>query len=343
MHRLLTQTDVLYYVAFESNPKDQPSIARLSRAFFQSTAPLIWRRVDGVHNLLALIPAIYIKMFEKYPKCVDHMDATGYKFSGWRELGQYAKVAPLLPNLVQLTLTAYPIESQQQLMWMRTFLAPTTLGIQVFRPTVNNTPLMSMPAASNLLKHVSTVAPGVQRLSLFIQHEEYYQSEGDADVIGFWEFSPLQYYLGNLTALQELTCTEAALAPEVFSIIAQLPNLRVLNIYPIGRAYSVWASLNRKCVPLNPFPALEHFSMRVALTGDVLTVLGCLAFPNLSSLRLGIGQRPNPDYAIDDQVWEYEIVELIAEGCPHLKELRIDFDETHSYRELRNLLTPVGN
>ncbi|KAG8696475.1 hypothetical protein FRC09_008486, partial [Ceratobasidium sp. 395] len=341
MHRLLAQTDVLYYVAFESNPKDQPSIARLSRAFFQSTAPLIWRRVDGVHNLLALIPAIYIKMFEKYPKCVDHMDATGYKFSGWRELGQYAKVAPLLPNLVQLTLTAYPIESQQQLMWMRTFLAPTTLEIQVVGPAVNKTPLMSIPAASNLLKHVSTVAPGLQRLSLFIQHEEYYQSEGDADVIGFWELSPLQYYLGNLTALQELTCTEAALAPEVFSIIAQLPNLRALNIYPIGRAYSVRASLNRKCVPPNPFPALEHFSMRVARTEDIPIVLRCLAFPNLSSLRLGIGQRPDLNPTMDDQVWEYEIIELIAKSCPHLNKLRIDFDETHTgYRELRNLLAP---
>ncbi|KAG8741633.1 hypothetical protein FRC12_015606 [Ceratobasidium sp. 428] len=370
MHRLLTQVDVLHQLAFESNPKDWPSIIRLSRAFFQSTVPLIWRRVDGVQNLLTLIPAINVKLSQTHPKRVDRMgfrhgksqdftrfslyapfvkyleiygqDATEYEFSGWRELGQYAKAASLLPNLVRLTLTAsFPIQSQQQLMWIRTFLAPAILEIQVVR-TASEAPLIHLPTASSLLKHVSTVASGVQRLSLFIEHEDYYRPEEDADVIGFWE-PLLQCCLGNLTALQELTCTEAVLDPEVFSVMAQLPNLRVLNIHAIGGAYSVWAALDRKCVPPNPFPALKHFSMRASHAADISIVLHCLAFPNLSSLRLGIEEQPDADHIIDDPAWEHEVIEPIVEGCPHLNELRIDFDEAYVYPQPCDLLASVKN
>ncbi|KAG8714473.1 hypothetical protein FRC09_017571 [Ceratobasidium sp. 395] len=80
--------------------------------------------------------------------------------------------------------------------------------------------------------------------------------------------------------------------------------------------------------------------MRMADATGIFLVLDCLPFPHLSSLRLGIEQQPEPD-PLDNVPWEYQIVKLIVKGCPRLKELRIDFDETGSYPQPCNLLAPV--
>ncbi|KAG9121438.1 hypothetical protein FRC07_002606 [Ceratobasidium sp. 392] len=280
--------------------------------------------------------APFVRSLEIYGK--DDME---YEFAQWKKLGQYAKAEPLLPNLVQLTLAApFLIKSQQQLLWIRTFLAPTILEIRVFR-SVDESPLMHMPTVLSLLKHVSTIVPQIQQLSVFIEHEDYLRPDDDADVLGFWEPSWYSYFK-NLSALRELTCTEAVLVPKAFSTIARLTSLSVLNIWVEGGAYTVWASLNQNCIPPNPFPALRHFSMRGAHAGDVCIVLDCLAFPHLSSLRIGIDVQADND-PLANGPWEYQLVELITRACPRLADLRIDFDESDRYDEPCNLLLPAKN
>ncbi|KAG9121478.1 hypothetical protein FRC07_002558 [Ceratobasidium sp. 392] len=233
--------------------------------------------------------APFVRSLEIYGK-----DAMEYEFAQWKKLGQYTKAEPLPPNLVQLT-------------------------------SVDESPLMHMPKALSLLKHVSTIVPQIQQLSGFIEHEDYFRPDDDDAVLGFWEPSWHSYFK-NLSALRELTCTEAVLVPKAFS----------------GGAYTVWASLNRKCIPPNPFPALKHFSMRGAHAGDVCIVLDCLAFPHLSSLRIGIDVQAD-NHPLADGPWEYQLVELITRACPRLADLRIDFDESDQYDEPCNLLLPAKN
>ncbi|KAG9121477.1 hypothetical protein FRC07_002557 [Ceratobasidium sp. 392] len=220
------------------------------------------------------------------------------------------------------------------------FLSPSVIEIQVARPD-DETPSIAMPTSLCLLRHISTIASGVQRLSLFIRNNDDDEREVDPDATWFWE-PPLHSSLRSLAALQELTCTQVVLAVETFSVIASLTSLSVLNIWMDGGTSDFWDSPYRKYLPPNPFPALKHFSMRGVDAVDSWFVLGSLAFQNLPSLRLGLEYHPDPDMAgPGDDPWEYELIELIAKTCPRLTELRIDFDEDGRYDEPRNLFAPA--
>ncbi|KAG8713457.1 hypothetical protein FRC09_018686, partial [Ceratobasidium sp. 395] len=62
-----------------------------------------------------------------------------------------------------------------------------------------------MSTALYLLRHLSVIAPGIQRLSLPIQSvSDHDPVDKFAEVVRFWE-PPLYDYLGKLTALRELT------------------------------------------------------------------------------------------------------------------------------------------
>ncbi|KAG8696476.1 hypothetical protein FRC09_008487 [Ceratobasidium sp. 395] len=197
-----------------------------------------------------------------------------------------------------------------------------------------------MSTALYFLRHLSAIAPGIQRLLLPIQSV----SDDDpldefAEVVRFWE-PPLYDYLGTFTALRELTCTEMFLIPETFSAIARLNNLNVLNIWVDSADPRITLDPDQKCTPASAFPALEQLSIRNADVADTLTVLECSMFQKVSSLRLGIECQPEDEEVASGDPWEYHLIELIARACPRLTDLRIDFDECHQYDEARNLLWP---
>ncbi|KAG9076072.1 hypothetical protein FS749_012189 [Ceratobasidium sp. UAMH 11750] len=165
----------------------------------------------------------------------------------------------------------------------------------------------------------------IQRLSLFIEEERFRRPEEDADMMGFWEL-PLSDCFKDLPALQEITSTQAILGADVFRVVSGLAELKVLDIWEHGGFRGIWEKPDPKSFPLNPFPALEHFSMRYTDAKRVWSIFECPVFSNLSSLRLGFYIRPIPEEA-GDAPWEYQLIQLIARACPRLTALNIVFDE----------------
>ncbi|KAG8730019.1 hypothetical protein FRC10_003204 [Ceratobasidium sp. 414] len=367
MHSLFTNVDLLHHVTLESDPKDWPSLARISRSFFSFAAPFIWRKVEGVHNILALSPRVEIQLSGTSPKWVKRMEIRDrgsrdptrfdiyapfvrsleiygkgsgeYDVTNWKALAQYAR--DILPNLVQLTLTApFSITGRHQLFWIRTFLSPSLLDIHVVGEPTGELPLVHPRVALSLLKHISELAPMTQRLSVYIEDEDEVRLDEDSEMIVFWE-PQLQSCFKNLRSLRELTSTAAVITPEMLPIVASLAYLEVLNIQlPCDGSMGVWKTVDPKSLPANPFPALKHFSLCGADAGEAWIVLDYSAFPNVPSLRLELDHYPTPDElgpGTTQPPWEYQLIKLIVRTCPHLTNLDINFDESdHSPCNLRS-------
>ncbi|KAG8716726.1 hypothetical protein FRC08_008925 [Ceratobasidium sp. 394] len=368
MHTLFSQADLLHQVTLESDSEDWPSLARVSRSFFSVTAPLIWRDVEGVHNILALIPGIEIQLSSTSPKKVERMEirnrhsrdltrfniyapfvrsleiygenAKEYEIVNWKALAPYAKDTPLLPNLVRLTLTApFSIKSRHQLFWIKMFLSPSLLDILVVRKPTGEFSLIHAPAAPSLLKHISELAPKTKRLSVYIEDDDLYRSDEELEMVAFWG-PRLETYFKPLEYLRELTSTDAVLTPEVLPVIASLPNLEVLNVHrPNDGSMGVWESLDPESLPSNPFPALKHFSLCGTVAGEACLVLEYSLFSNLSSIQLTLDHYPTetelgPGNTIP---WEYQLIEILVRACPHLTNLDLNLNESgHSVCNLRS-------
>ncbi|KAG8730020.1 hypothetical protein FRC10_003205 [Ceratobasidium sp. 414] len=227
------------------------------------------------------------------------------------------------------------------MLWIRTFLAPSILDVQVVGKPGGEIPLIHIPTAVCLLTHIAKAAPNIQHLSLFIEEERFDRPEEDADMIGFWEL-PLSDCFENLPTLRTIISTEAVLGADVFRTVTGLAELKTLDIWAHGGFTAIWDELNPKSLPSTPFPALDHFSMRSVGSDEVWTVLGHPVFNNLSSLRLSFHQWPTPEEA-GDEPWEYQLIELIAQASPRLTGLNIEFDEDRIQDEPCDLLDPAPN
>ncbi|KAG9093658.1 hypothetical protein FS749_013994 [Ceratobasidium sp. UAMH 11750] len=294
MHPIFIHFDLLHYIVQDLSPKDWLNLLRVSQLFLTTAAPLVWRKVEGVHNLLALLPHADIRLSVKHPKLVEYMD---------------------LDNTKSQNLTRFK------------FYAPFVKSLEIY--------------GERSQEYEVEVAPEVRHLSLFIEGEQLGRPEEDVDMMGFWE-PPLSGCFKNLPTLQAITSTEAMLGADVLWIVAGLPELKVLDIWMRGGFTEIWDELDPKSLPSNPFPALEHFCMRGADTDEVWTVLRHPLFGNLSSLRLSFHERPTREEAVDEP-WEYQLIELIAQASPRLTSLNIEFDESHVYFELSDLLDPTSN
>ncbi|KAG8716725.1 hypothetical protein FRC08_008924 [Ceratobasidium sp. 394] len=364
MHGLFAQADILHHITLESDPKDWPGLARVSRSFFSFAAPLIWRDVEGVHNLLALLPGVEITLSDPILKRVKHMeirdqgsrdltrfhiyapfvrsleiygeDVEEYKITNRKALAQCAKDTPFLPNLVRLTLTSlFAITGQSQLFWIRTFLSPSLLEILVVGKPIEELPLIQMSLVPSLLQHISEFAPKTQQLSLFIEHNEFSRPRKYFEIL-----ASLRSHFKTLGSLRQLTSTDAVITPSVLPVIASLANLEVLNINRPYDGSDICGSVDPKSLPPNPFPALKHFSLCGADAGEAWSVLEYSIFSNLSSLRLEFRHYPTPDELGHGNMtpWEYQLVDLITRTCPHLTDLHLNFDENGN--SVGNLRSP---
>ncbi|KAG8709300.1 hypothetical protein FRC08_018420 [Ceratobasidium sp. 394] len=349
MHPIFTSSSsrkLLTRVARGLGPEDWANLLRISRPFFAAVAPLVWQKVEGVHNLLALLPGADIRFSRRHPKQVEYMDLSNtrpqnlvrfrfyaqfvksleiygkhsgeYEVQGWRILALHAKDGTLLPNLLRLTLTApFPITTPDQTLWIEAFLAPSTVDVLVIPPPGGNLPVVSIPAARDILTHISNVAPKIQHLSLFIEEGQSHIHPGFLEPL-------LSDCFRNLRALQEITSTEAILDVDVFQVVSGLPELKVLDIWVHGFT-GTGGGLDPENVPLYPFPALEHFSMRGTDPNGVWAIFGCLVFSNLSSLRLGFHTCLKSEAGDAPSV--YQLIELFARACPRLTALSIAFNQ----------------
>ncbi|QRV97400.1 hypothetical protein RhiJN_25419 [Ceratobasidium sp. AG-Ba] len=344
-------------IFIELESKQWPSLTRVCRSFFAPAASLVWREIEGVDIIIALIPGVEMKWSKNAPKRVTRMEflfetpvdsnrlkvyslfvrtleiygrnAKDYEILNWRTLAGYAKGGPILPNLLRLTLTTPSwMEAGNQLFWIRTFLSPVLVDIRVVDLPGRDLPLLRNEMALALLKHISKLASGLRRLSIFIELTD--QSGGieeNSQHIAFWEPS-LPDCFATLGSLREISSTSQLLQPDLLPTIASLKHLEVLKIRDDGMSAGVFLPFRLVELLDNPFPVLRQLSWFGSDAEETCHVLEGLVLKNLSRLDLGFTNAPEL-YDHHHNYWQHQLFKLISEVCPQLTSLSIDFDNSY--------------
>ncbi|KAG8761234.1 hypothetical protein FRC12_009437 [Ceratobasidium sp. 428] len=164
-HKIFGVPELLGIICKYSECLRSPHLLQISRAFFLAGVPLVWQEVVGVQNLLKLLPGVSFNAtgeariqgtvvvssdlenvtrfarFDLYAQFVKYLklfspDISSYIVTGWRHLSELTKRRVLLPNLLELSVTAsYPLGFiKNPFLWIRMFLSPSLTSIVVEGP-----------------------------------------------------------------------------------------------------------------------------------------------------------------------------------------------------------------
>ncbi|KAF8593304.1 hypothetical protein BDV93DRAFT_612284 [Ceratobasidium sp. AG-I] len=347
-YSLFEVPELLALVCSHSSTAQCTRLARVSRSFFNTAVPFIWDKTVGAHNVLQLFPgttvsrkkeegvapkynytiimpvledinfdrfncyAPFIKQLEIYPS-----DSRNYPIRRWEVLSVLAKQTTMLPNLVQLTLTnTFGITSEDQCIWIRTFLSPSLHSIEVVlgpRASLDDIPRIMKLAAVSLLQQIASNSPNLQHLALFPASYPADDPENAGyNVIESW--IPSFYDCLHTLRLRELVCSTGILSPEHIHILSSLLNLESLEVY--------YMEDDIASVRVSPPPALKRFVQRTALWSDFEKIWELDLFVGLTSLDIFF-----EDDSPSDDFWPTKLITLICNASPVLESLCIEFGD----------------
>lgn len=244
-----------------------------------------------------------------------------YAVSNWRRFITHARNITLLPNLKVLSLDSQ-FDCPNQLMWIRAFLSPALVEITVV-PSFKNTPMISFLESSILLRHIVTLCPSLERLSLFPDSDsldpDSSESQDRRALIDCWD-SSLSYYLERMNPLRTFTSTSEVLMPGALESIASLPQLEKLSVYPATNALQV-SDMAFK----HYFPALRYFALCSFSHTQLEDIWRFGFFKNLTTLEFSFTSCPD-SAEHEGQAWGVKLMCMICDSSPNLVRLAIEFD-----------------
>ncbi|QRW14013.1 hypothetical protein RhiLY_13012 [Ceratobasidium sp. AG-Ba] len=337
--------ELLHLVCSFALAHDLVALSQVCRQVFHVVAPLIWEHVDGLNNLLSLLPhaviqhsrcserfrlsrlvelpgsddislerfhiyASHVKFLEIYSENVQEFDP-----SGWTALSARSSIQPLLPNLESLTVQKYFTEPQgeDELEWMKIFIGPSLRSFW-YRLERNDLHAMRMPKAAVMV----LLDPLVERC-VSLERLAIYPKAGSWTCFDL----PAVFASRSFSYLQELSGSVALVASEVFPIIAALPRLVRFSVY----AYDQFMPNLPDSLPLDAFRTLKHFTLATNNPHDALDFARFQALlSKVESLEFCCDF-----YAYGVGIWDGKelVLEILASWLANasgLKDLRVEFD-----------------
>lgn len=270
-----------------------------------------------------MVYASFVKNLEIYDK-----NTKKYSVLNWRGFAAHARNKTLLPNLKALTVDTTS-DYSNQFMWIRAFLSPSLLDINV-TPSPECTPMISYLEASTMLRHIAAICPNLTKLSLFpdseISNPTTVGSEDKRTMLDFWD-SALPQYLRQMTSLRQLSSTTEILMPYVLEHTAELTNLEHLNIYPATGALQIYGDVSKYT-----FPSLRRFELCSCdyTLVDVIWRFGF--FKNLTALAIDFISCPSSEDP-QREAWGIRFMTMICDASPNIVELGLDFNAAESLEE----------
>ncbi|KAG9100993.1 hypothetical protein FRC06_003464 [Ceratobasidium sp. 370] len=346
-HRIFDFPELIDLISKSTFSQDQARLLRVSRTFLNVVAPLVWENVVGVEHLLKLLPGVTVTIkasdkllprttvainvdslivnsdsdrFDYYAPFVKYLEVypsngRNYQVLGWRRLLTYAQNHNLLPSLVRLTLSSFPVPSHDQFLWIQTFLSSSLNTIKVIPDPVEGFPEISSLVAGSLLGQIINNCPNVQNLSLFPSTVPPYSSEINGYVIA--DFCDKTFYsrLHSLR-LTELGCTTQILTQEWIHVLEGLPLLERLEVYSITADITVPKLLSP--------PTLKHFGLYATDWDEVEKIWALNIFATLTSVAVSLRDHDDFDLEFNDS-WGRDFIALICSQSPTLTSISIDF------------------
>ncbi|KAG8707446.1 hypothetical protein FRC09_001822 [Ceratobasidium sp. 395] len=371
-HKIFGVPELLGIICKYSECLRSPHLLQISRAFFLAGVPLVWQEVVGVQNLLKLLPGVSFNAtgeariqgtvfnpkvvssdlenitrfarFDLYAQFVKYLklfspDISSYIVTGWRHLSELTKRRVLLPNLLELGVTAsYPLGFiKNSFLWIRMFLSPSLTSIVVEVGADGKLSTVPSLAAKSLLGHIETTCHNLQHLQLFPGETEASDtSKGHSDLVfaDFWERSFFERLAGF--QLQKLGCTTELVSPEWIHLLGEFSLLKTLDLYTVHSCRIADSQPKRH-------PRLEHFGIHFAPCNHVEKIARLGILRGLNSLKI-VFREPGyqgPGTAIEEG-WEIGIILSISRNCSELTKLHLEFDDNTDFMPNLPSFRPLG-
>ncbi|KAG8782198.1 hypothetical protein FRC12_021078 [Ceratobasidium sp. 428] len=244
---------------------DKSDLARLSSvcsATFYGATPLVWKHVEGIHNILSLLPGIRvikqgrksrvtltistrvacapelarlrlylasIRVIKIHNRVVSHYDVTS-----WQVLvdGLESQTLPLNVQSLDLTSTCSDC-AKYQLLWVKAFACNSLTTVFSIPPSLSANPEMSTLYLNGLVDLLAKKSPHIEKLSLFSRSDAPdTQVSIETPLISLACSAPsFESSLTALSKLQNLDCNSGVLYGGLASI-GSLPQLRSLTVWP---------------------------------------------------------------------------------------------------------------
>ncbi|KAG8713295.1 hypothetical protein FRC09_018887 [Ceratobasidium sp. 395] len=371
-HKILGVPELLGIICKYSECFRSPHLLQISRAFFLAGAPLVWQEVVGVQNLLKLLPGVSFNAtgeariqgtvfdpkvvssdlenvtrfarFDLYAQFVKYLklfspDISSYIVTGWRHLSELTKRRVLLPNLLELSVTAsYPLGFiKNPFLWIRMFLSPSLTSIVVEVGADGKLSTVPSLAAKSLLGHIETTCHNLQHLQLFPGETEASDtSKGHSDLVfaDFWERSFFERLAGF--QLQKLGCTTELVSPEWIHLLGEFTLLKNLDLYTVHGCRIAESQPER-------LPRLEHFGLHFTPFKHVEKIAGLGLLGGLNSLKIVFRELGYQGPGMEmEEGWEIGIILSISHNCSGLAKLHLVFDDDCEHMPNMSSFRPLG-
>ncbi|QRV95398.1 fanconi anemia group M protein [Ceratobasidium sp. AG-Ba] len=278
--KILTTPDLVALLAHHASPRDFARLAQTSRNIFAETINYAWREVRGIHNLLKLIPGTECSHTGKYTEIwslsIPEQESASlarfnfyapfvtilyilptpyatYRFSDWKRLADYGRLAVLLPKLRFLEYATDRYSDDASIPWITPLLSPSILTIRTHSNLWRVPSNCSFRHAVTLIKGLCDRNASLTDLSFFpigtylAGDEAANAFEDDIDLIGSHPLAlgsldnegealpnraaSFHDNLRSLRSLTSLTTTIFILHPTLLEAFASLPSLKELVLY----------------------------------------------------------------------------------------------------------------
>ncbi|KAF8609084.1 hypothetical protein BDV93DRAFT_551877 [Ceratobasidium sp. AG-I] len=317
----------------------------VSQRFFYCIAPLVWKEVPGVANLLALLPPLdtdldlkeflvvgpddlrpcdqsQLARFITYAPFVQKLESnakTDGDHRSWDLLLSRVPTRPLLPNLRALPILPYYRQGIPRFIeYIDAFLCSALSTVYV-SPSYKR--WMSPLEARDLLVRMVATCPNLIKLSIHPGNRHY-----PNDLSSLGPTSPISVFIhvSQFRDLQVFRSSSAVLNCDVLQLLGNLPCLESLAAYSLCTSNERYeddeiliASLK---LPEDSFPSLRNLEID-CVPGVV--VLKLWQTPplvrNIVSVRI--------QFMLGDTELLSDLVCAICRGSPHITDLELDLDQ----------------
>ncbi|KAG8728038.1 hypothetical protein FRC12_022069, partial [Ceratobasidium sp. 428] len=305
--------------------------------------PSLWERVDGVSQVLALLPglddvnesAVPIQIHDNdfarlnvYASWIKHLEiCKNGEFSLSKHqsdmLRQYSAAHILLPNLESIT-SSNP-KGDAEILWVLPFLSASVLRLEFIIINPLQQPNISIPESSIILRTISRKCPKLQTLAILSEWDRSTDSyileyaSDDNEQLDENQLEHLHPFLASIRPLTSLTCSDELLVDHAcFQTISSWPSLERLEIAldSARDEYSV------PSIPATAFPCLKH----LALYWFTPEVFEMFHTPAIFSKLISIKLLPDTDLFRSNEDFSGMLVSLfsrLTKSCPVLQSIWI--------------------
>ncbi|KAG8771953.1 hypothetical protein FRC12_003318 [Ceratobasidium sp. 428] len=262
-------SDLIAYICGFSDISDSARIARVCRGAFSGAVPFVWKHVEGVHNLLRLLPELNVSgpltdgsccldlsrrlsdtapsatiRLTRYKLCINSIkvyteSASSYHSFNWTNVNLHLQSQPPLLNLKSLDITnPHDIGSKCSTLWIKAFACSSLVEVRLV-PYFDATRAYSALASDEELQEAIEVlvvkSPHIKKLPLF-PHNHTRQHDMNSSDLSI--YANLHYgSIYSLPVLCDLSCNLGMLVSSL-DLLSNLPHLQSLTVWAGGPRYT---------------------------------------------------------------------------------------------------------